>query len=175
MGWSWCLVFAKQAAAAHVAVGGSRWLQAGRGNQGSRTVLRAANWSHSIMAGRRARGQRSVAVWLTSSAVSRRVATNRLRLSPLVQSLPIRRTRQWPRQWSLALRISYSVTAWKVRQWQQAKWGHLETISSHSWAAEYKIAYSYKYVFERVHPLPSKCKSTYVLIHKYVNCNIMMR
>jgi len=172
---SWCLVFAKQAAAAHGASGGSRWWQAGRGKQGSQTVLRAANRSHPIMAGRRARGQRSVAVWLTSSAVSMRVASNRLHSSPLVQSLPIRRTRQCPRQWSLALRMSYSVTAWKNCQWQQAQWGHLETISSHACAGEYTIAYSYKYVFERVHPLRSRCGSTYILTCKYANCNIMMR
>ena len=47
-----------------------------------------------IMAGSRARGRRSVAVWLTSSAVSVWITTNRLRSSPLEQSLPMRRTLQ---------------------------------------------------------------------------------
>ena len=90
------LDFAKQATAADVAGGGSRWQQAGSGSKqaglASRTILRAVNRSHPIMAGSRARGRCSVAVWLTSSAVSICIATDQLRSSPLVQSLPMRRT-----------------------------------------------------------------------------------
>jgi len=90
------LGFAKQAAAADVAGGGSRWQQAGSGSKQAglalRTVLRAANRSHPIMAGSRARERCRVVVWLTSSAVSICIATDRLHSSPLVQSLPMRRT-----------------------------------------------------------------------------------
>ena len=90
------LGFAKQATAADVAGGCRRWQQAGSGSKqaglASRTVLRAVNISHPIMAGSRARGRRSVTVWLTSSAVSICIATDRLRSSPLVQSLPMSRT-----------------------------------------------------------------------------------
>jgi len=87
---------AKQASAAGIAGGGSWWQQAGSGSKqaglASRTVLCAANRSHPIMAGSRARGRRSVAIWLTRSAVSICIATDRLHSSPLVQSLPMRRT-----------------------------------------------------------------------------------
>jgi len=60
------LVFAKQAVAADVAGVGSRWQRAGSGSKQARlasrrTVLRAANRSHPIMAGSRARGRCSVA------------------------------------------------------------------------------------------------------------------
>ena len=96
------LGFAKQAAAAGAAGGGSRWQQAGSGSKqvglASRTVLRAANRSHTIMAGSKARGRRGVAVWLTSSAVSIYIATDRLHSSPLVQSLSMRRTPQRDRK-----------------------------------------------------------------------------
>jgi len=92
------LGFAKQAAAADVAGGGSRWQQTGSGSKqaglASRTVLRAANRSHPIMAGSRAREQCRVAVWLTSSAVSMCIAIDRQYSSPLVTSLPMRRTLQ---------------------------------------------------------------------------------
>jgi len=60
----------------------------------SRTVLRAANRLHPIMAGTKAQGRHSVAVGLTSSAVSNCLASDRLHSSPLVQSLPMRRTIQ---------------------------------------------------------------------------------
>ena len=60
--------------------------------QRARTVLLAKNRLHPIMAGSRAQGQCSVAVWLTSSAMSICSTTNRLRPSSLVQSLPMRRT-----------------------------------------------------------------------------------
>jgi len=77
------LDFAKQATAADVAGGGSRWQQAGSGSKqaglASRTILRAVNRSHPIMAGSRARGRCSVAVWLTSSAVSICIGCARLR------------------------------------------------------------------------------------------------
>ena len=60
------LGLAKQAAAADVAGVGSRWQQAGCGSKqaglASRTVMRAANRSHPIMAGTKAQVWRSVAI-----------------------------------------------------------------------------------------------------------------
>jgi len=72
-----------------VAAGGSKQA-AVASKKRSRTVLRAANRSNPTMAGSRARGQRSV--YITSSAVLICITTDRLCSSPLVQSLPMRRT-----------------------------------------------------------------------------------
>jgi len=43
-----------------------------------------------VVAGTKAQGRRSVAIWLARSAVSMYLASNQLHLSPLVQSLPMR-------------------------------------------------------------------------------------
>ena len=47
-----------------------------------------------VVAGNKADGRRSVAVWLTSSAVSMYIASDRLRSSPLVHSLLVALCRQ---------------------------------------------------------------------------------
>jgi len=93
-------VCAKRAAAAEEAGGGSvaagnpvaaRWL--GRVREVQRACAPEIDCTP-VVAGTKAQGRRSVAVWLTSSAVSMYLASDRLHSSPLVQSLPMHRTLQ---------------------------------------------------------------------------------
>jgi len=92
---------AKQAAATDEAGGGSveagnpvaaRWL--GRVREVQRACAPQLDCTQPVAAGTKAQGQRSVAVWLTSSAVSMYLASDWLHSSPLVQSLPMCRTLQ---------------------------------------------------------------------------------
>jgi len=112
-----------------VAVGGDKQV-AVASKQGSRTVLRAANRSHPMMAGSRAQGRRSVAVWLTSSAVSIHIATDRLRSSPLVQLLPIRQTVLTFLHFVV---VSLSVTTWRATLFTTTENGNMAVLVTVLW------------------------------------------